>query len=177
MCPKKTRGILKKQKQKTNPVVPRGLLFDPQPFVKRTHDLNQLQPFSGDTISFRCPAGFSGGCRRCRRRMGSSKQGSAVAKHWFDLFSQRTVSVSSMTLLEPGKKNKFASLQSGAEVTSIFCDHYRVVAGKPMRGGHIIVTSTQYSYGIYPKTCCSKKVGISIFLCKVAHALISQNQN
>ena len=73
--------------------------------------------------------------------------------------------------------NKRDPIQSGAEVTSIFCDHYRVVAGKPMRGGHIIVTSTQYSYGIYPKTCCSKKVGISIFLCKVAHALISQNQN
>ena len=36
----------------------------------------------------------------------------------------------------------------GAEVTSFFGDHYCVVAGRSMRGGRIIVTSTQYSYGI-----------------------------
>ena len=56
----------------------------------------------------------------------------------------------------------------------IFCDHYRTSAGRSMRGGHIIGTSTQYSYRMYPKKCCLKKVGISIFLCKVAHASWNQ---
>ena len=57
-----------------------------------------------------------------------------------------------------GPSHMHSMVESGAEVTSIFLWLLPFFCGRSMRGGHSIVTSTQYSYGFYPKNVVQRKL-------------------